>query len=78
MLHKTTRTKFKYSLISFFQDPRVFVVGRDMAAVSRRLKSHNQIEMRNTVDLNELAVKGTTFIPLTASSLRSTVFLISI
>ncbi|XP_068338886.1 uncharacterized protein [Pyrus communis] len=28
-----------------------------MATVSRRLKAHNQIEIRNTVDLNELAVK---------------------
>ncbi|KAM1351604.1 hypothetical protein COP2_032274 [Malus domestica] len=45
-------------LISFFQDPRVFVVSRDMATISWKLKAHNQIEIRNTVDLNELAING--------------------
>ncbi|KAM1036575.1 hypothetical protein ACFX2C_031478 [Malus domestica] len=29
-----------------------------MATVSWRLKAHNQIEIRNTVDLNELAING--------------------
>lgn len=43
---------------AFFQNPRVVVLGTDMANVAKKLKKLNGIEIRNAVDLNELSIQG--------------------
>ncbi|XP_008226778.1 PREDICTED: uncharacterized protein LOC103326337 [Prunus mume] len=45
-------------LVSFLANPRVFAVGRDMANLCRKLKTDHGIEIRNAVDVNDLAVRG--------------------
>ncbi|KAI5333265.1 hypothetical protein L3X38_023395 [Prunus dulcis] len=42
-------------LVSFLANPRVFTVGRDMANLCRKLKADHGIEIRNAVDVNDLA-----------------------
>ncbi|ONI12817.1 hypothetical protein PRUPE_4G184900 [Prunus persica] len=42
-------------LVSFLANPRVFAVGRDMANLCRKLKADHGIEIRNAVDVNDLA-----------------------
>ncbi|KAL6205696.1 hypothetical protein ACLB2K_022950 [Fragaria x ananassa] len=43
---------------AFFQNPRVVVVGTDMAKVTKRLEARHGVKVKNAVDLNQLAVKG--------------------
>ncbi|KAK9938166.1 hypothetical protein M0R45_014921 [Rubus argutus] len=43
---------------AFFQNPRVVILGTNMAKVTKRLEARHGIEIKNPVDLNELAVKG--------------------
>ncbi|PRQ31341.1 putative ribonuclease H-like domain-containing protein [Rosa chinensis] len=43
---------------AFFENPRVVVLGRDMAKVANKLKKTHGIEIRKAVDLNELAIRG--------------------
>ncbi|PRQ31342.1 putative ribonuclease H-like domain-containing protein [Rosa chinensis] len=43
---------------AFFQNPRVVVLGTSMAKVAKRLEARHGIQIKNAVDLNQLAVKG--------------------
>ncbi|KAM5585959.1 hypothetical protein ABKV19_005058 [Rosa sericea] len=45
-------------LKAFFQNPRVVVLGTNMAKVAKRLEARHGIQIKNAVDLNQLAVKG--------------------
>ena len=60
LVYETWETYFRgrHSLVSFLENPRVFVIGREMANISRKLKVHHGIEIRNAVDVNDLAIRG--------------------